>query len=198
MGSGASTGPPIRGRRAGARRRVGWIGSLLAALVAGDIGLGHAQPPGGPPPPPPGAQSPGGKQGLRGMSPPERQRVLEDFQRWNELPEARRRELQDAYQRFQQLPPERRDQIMNRFRQFQALPPEQQERIIENQERWRRLPPEERQRIRERFEQMTPEERQKVRERLRGIPPPSDAPGGAQGFQGGPTPRRAPRPGPTP
>jgi hypothetical protein len=165
-------------------RAAAGCGSLVGLLVAGMIGTAWGQPPPAP--------VPGGRQQLRTMSPQERQRVLEDFQRWNELPEARRQELQDAYQRFQRLPPDRREQIMNRFRQFQALPPEQQQRIIENQERWQRLPREEREDIRRRFKDMTPEERRQLEERLRQVPPAPDTPAGAQGFQGPPGGARRP------
>jgi hypothetical protein len=81
------------------RRWAVWSGPFLGILLLGTIGVALAQPG-----PPPGAQAPGRAQEFRNMPPPERQRILEDFQRWNELPEARRRELQ-TLQRFQQLPP---------------------------------------------------------------------------------------------
>ena len=94
-------------------------------------------------------------------------RILEDFQRWNELSAERREELQHAYDRFQRLPPERRERILQRQRQFQALPPEEKERVMRNFERWQR---------------MTPEERRALRERQRGRE-------GREPDQGGPPPR---------
>ena len=89
------------------------------------------------------------------------------FKRWNELPEARRQELQHAWDRFQRLPPERRQRILERFDQLQKLPPEERRQLMDNFERWQRLSPEERARIRERLRAMPPEERQ----RLRAMPP---------------------------
>jgi hypothetical protein len=92
--------------------------------------------------------------GFRRLSPEERQRVLEDFQRWSELPEERRRELQAAYDRFVRLPPERRERILQRFRELQALPAAERERIMQNWARWRQLSPEERGALRARWERL--------------------------------------------
>lgn len=86
---------------------------------------------------------------FRALPPEERGRILEDFQRWNDLSATRRQELQQAYDRFQRLPPERRERILERHRQFQALPPHEKERVLQNFERWQKLTPEERRALRE-------------------------------------------------
>jgi hypothetical protein len=111
----------------------------------------------------PEERKPGRGSSERGVPPGERARIVEDFQRWNELGAERRRELEPAYERWQRLPPERRERLIERLRRYDALSGEERERVQRNWERWQQLSPDERQRLRQRWQQLSPEERQRLR-----------------------------------
>ena len=63
---------------------------------------------------------------------------------WHELSPDEQQRAWENYQRYQRLPEQRRRSMEERYRQFRAMPPEQQQRLRQNYDRYRELPPGER------------------------------------------------------
>jgi len=84
-------------------------------------------------------------------------------------PEERERFLQND-QRFRSLPPEQQAKIRENFEKWNRLSPEQKEKLNQNAEALAKLTPEQRQTIRTQllpqWRQLTPERRQELKQRL--------------------------------
>ena len=84
-------------------------------------------------------------------------------------PEERERFLQND-QKFRNLPPEQQAQIRQRFQEWKQLSPAQKENLNKNAEALAKLTPEQRQSVRTQvlpqWRQMTPERRQEIKQRL--------------------------------
>lgn len=100
-----------------------------------------------------GGAPPRWQERLRNMPPQERERILEN------------------HQKFNSLPPERQDQIRRNLQHWDRLTPLQRQEIQEREQVWQRMTPEQRQHIRNdvmpKWQQLPPERRQAIQQRLR-------------------------------
>jgi len=78
--------------------------------------------------------------------------VLELAQRWEDLsPDQRSRALQN-YQRFQKLPERDRERMEQRYQHWQGLDPGEQARIRRNYDRYQQMSPDEKRSFVERYQ----------------------------------------------
>jgi hypothetical protein len=70
---------------------------------------------------------------------------------WEELTPEQRERVRQHYQRFQRLPEERRRAVEERYRHWRELPPQEQQRLRRNYESYQSLNPEQRREFREKY-----------------------------------------------
>jgi hypothetical protein len=124
---------------------------------------------------------------LEGMSPDERQRLLE------KLPPERRQRIEERLRKYESLTPEQRQRLREQFERFQQLPPERQQAVRQLFQRFSQLPEDRRRAVRRGVWELqmldparrqirmdrpgfqsrySPEERQMIRELLEIAPSP--------------------------
>lgn len=99
-------------------------------------------------------------QGLDRLSPEERAVAEKNLERWRSLPPEERQRILNNYQQWNQLSPEERKAARQNFQRFQRLKPEERQRILQDFKRWNELPEARRQELQkahERFQSLPPE-----------------------------------------
>src|SRR5205814_10632420 len=76
------------------------------------------------------------------LSPEEQWRAWENYQRYQQLPEQRQKNLERRYQQFRDMPPQERQRLRQNYDTYRGLPPRQRQEFIDKYHRWkgRRLP----------------------------------------------------------
>jgi hypothetical protein len=85
---------------------------------------------------PVGAQRPAGR-GWQDLSPDERSRAWQNYQRYRQLPEHKQRTLDRRYQQFRSMPPQEQDRLWRNYEHYRGLDPGQRQRFGEQYHRWR-------------------------------------------------------------
>ena len=75
------------------------------------------------------------------LSPQEKEKVRERFERFNQLSPAEKEQMRGAMEKFRALPPERRQVLQQRFQRFQQMDPSRREVLQRRWERFQKLPP---------------------------------------------------------
>lgn len=118
-----------RGKGAGAR-----AGRLLAAGIGAAI-LACAAPP-------------GAAAGLREarvvpiqswdqLTPEQQNRAMQNFQRYQRMPEGSRERIQRGYQQFQGLPPGEQEKVRRNFDIYRNMTPDQRQDFSQRYQRWK-------------------------------------------------------------
>jgi hypothetical protein len=104
---------------------------------------------------------------LKGLSPEERERVLENNRRFRQLPPAQQEQLRARLRELQEMTPEQRELIEQRFAIFSNLTPRQQERARQIYERrWRRISAERRRALLQEFRRLRAMNHEERRQRF--------------------------------
>jgi hypothetical protein len=95
------------------------VAGLLAVLVGT---VAHGQP-----------------QGRRwqDLTPQERERAWQNYQRYQQWPQAKQRALDQRYQQYQSLPPQERERVWRNYQHYRELDPGQRQRFGEKYHRWK-------------------------------------------------------------
>lgn len=70
------------------------------------------------------------------LSPTERERALKNFQRFQQLPGRRKRDLQDAYGRWQKLPAPERKRIQRNYQRYREMNSDEKEEFRLKYKHW--------------------------------------------------------------
>jgi tryptophanyl-tRNA synthetase len=105
------------------------------------------------------------------LDPDMKERLIERYREWKQMPPERREAIRRNLERFNALSEEEKKKIRERYRAFRMLPPEEKREILANYDRWLSMTPEERERLREKYrnyiQQLSPEERTRLRDYYR-------------------------------
>ena len=71
------------------------------------------------------------------LSPAERERALKNFQRFQQLPEKRKRDLQNSYDRWQNLPSPERKRILKNYNRYRKMDSDQKDEFRLKYKHWR-------------------------------------------------------------
>ncbi len=99
------------------------VSLLFAALLLGAT-VAAAQP------------GPGGRPWGQ-LSPEERQRAWENYQRYRELPEQRQRSLEQRHRQFQALPPQEQQRLRQNYEIYRGFDPNQRQEFGQKYRRWK-------------------------------------------------------------
>ena len=72
------------------------------------------------------------------LSPDERQRAWENYQRYRDMPGGRQKMIDRRYQQFRQMPPEERQRLRQNYEQYRGQRPEQRREFTEKYRRWKK------------------------------------------------------------
>lgn len=73
----------------------------------------------------------------RDLSPGQRYKALQNYQRHEQLPQDNQQDIERRYQRWQRMSPDERDRIRQNYERLQQLPPSDRERFQRKYEKWR-------------------------------------------------------------
>ncbi|MGH7965619.1 MAG: DUF3106 domain-containing protein [Candidatus Binatia bacterium] len=76
-------------------------------------------------------------QGWRDLSPQERSRALENYQRFQKLPPERQRFMEERYDRWRQLPSEERDRLRRNYKRYRDMDSDEKEEFDRKYKKWR-------------------------------------------------------------
>jgi len=71
------------------------------------------------------------------LSPDERQRALENLQRYNNLPESSRQRMDRSYENWQKLDPSERDRVQKNYEKYRQMTPDQRRDFESKYKRWK-------------------------------------------------------------
>lgn len=71
------------------------------------------------------------------LSPEERQRALDNLQRYNNLPEASRRRMDQSYESWQKLDPGERARVQQNYQKYRQMTPDQRRDFESRYRRWK-------------------------------------------------------------
>lgn len=71
------------------------------------------------------------------LSPRERSRALENYQRFQRLPPEKQRAIEEQYNRWQQLPSEERERIRRNYDRYRGMDLDEKEDFQRKYEKWR-------------------------------------------------------------
>jgi hypothetical protein len=74
------------------------------------------------------------------LSPQEKSRALENYQRFQKLPPERKRAIEEQYQRWQQLPPTEQERIRRNYERYRGMNSDQKEDFERKYKKWRSKP----------------------------------------------------------
>lgn len=74
------------------------------------------------------------------LSPRERSRALENYNRFQKLPPERQRDIRERYNRWQQLPSEEKNRIRENYRRYRGMNSDEKEEFNRKYRRWRSEP----------------------------------------------------------
>ena len=98
---------------------------ILGLLVVLARGIAGAQVPPAPP------------RGGKDLSPDERNRAIQNYQRYQQMPERKRQLLDQRYQQFQSMPPQEQQKLRRNYESYRGMDPGQRQRFGEKYQRWR-------------------------------------------------------------
>jgi hypothetical protein len=75
------------------------------------------------------------------LKPKDRERVLRNYERYQQAPEDKRREVERQYQRWQGMPEDERQKILRNYDRYRALSRDEQREFKRKYEDWRRRQP---------------------------------------------------------
>jgi hypothetical protein len=169
------TRPQFRGRRSSGSRAARFISGLLTTAAALLLCLpGYAQKRfrEGPPPAPKAQPNKGGNgkpnaramaglppkwvEKLQQMPPGERERFLENNERFKSLPPERQQQIRRRLQQYDRLPPEQQNQMTHRAQVFESMTPAQRAHVRNDLlPKWQQLPQDRRQVIKNRLQALS-------------------------------------------
>lgn len=76
------------------------------------------------------------ERGWDDLSPTERERALNNFKRFQQLPGDRKRDLQNAYDRWQKLPGSERQRIQENYKRYRGMNSEEKEQFHLKYKHW--------------------------------------------------------------
>ncbi len=71
------------------------------------------------------------------LSPEDRARALQSYQRYQRLPESSRERVDRRYERFQGMPPAEQEQLRRNYDVYRNMTPSQRREFSERYQRWR-------------------------------------------------------------
>lgn len=71
------------------------------------------------------------------MSPTERQRALQNLQRYNSLPESSRQRMDRSYENWQKLDPGERERVQRNYQKYREMTPGQRREFDDKYKRWK-------------------------------------------------------------
>jgi len=71
------------------------------------------------------------------LSPDERQRALENLQRYNNLPESSRQRMDRSYENWQKLDPNERERVQRNYERYRQMTPDQRRDFESKYKRWK-------------------------------------------------------------
>ena len=71
------------------------------------------------------------------LTPEEQWRAWENYQRYQQLPEQRQKNLERRYQQFRDMPPQERQRLRQNYDTYRGLPPRQRQEFIDKYHRWK-------------------------------------------------------------
>jgi Protein of unknown function (DUF3106) len=74
------------------------------------------------------------------LSPQERSRALDNYNRFKKLPPERQRTLEERYNQWQRLPAEEQDRLRRNYRRYRDMNSDQKEDFSRRYKRWRSQP----------------------------------------------------------
>jgi Spy/CpxP family protein refolding chaperone len=86
------------------------------------------------------AAQPWGGRPWQQLSPEERQRAWDNYQRYRELPEQRQRMLERRYRQFQAMPPQEQQRLRQNYDAYRGFDPGQRREFVEKYHRWKARP----------------------------------------------------------
>jgi len=98
---------------------------ILGLLIVLTSGMAGAQIPPAPP------------RGWKDLSPEERNRAIQNYQRYQQMPERKQRLLDQRYQQFQSMPPQEQQRLRRNYESYRGMDPGQRQRFGEKYQRWR-------------------------------------------------------------
>ncbi len=75
------------------------------------------------------------------LSPQEKSRALENYQRFQKLPPERKRAIEERYHRWQKLPPNEQERIRRNYKRYRGMNSDQKEDFQRKYKKWRSKPP---------------------------------------------------------
>lgn len=91
------------------------------------------------------------RDGYEDLSPQERKRLQQQYQKWRALPPEEQQKLRRRQQELEQMPPESRRPYHKRFQQWQNIPDAERQQLRRQLDNWDQLSPQEQEAIRRRF-----------------------------------------------
>jgi len=76
-------------------------------------------------------------QNWKDFSPKERYDALQNYQRHQQLPEERQKDVEQGYERWRKMPPDERARVRKNYDRLQRLPPKEREQFDRKYEKWR-------------------------------------------------------------
>jgi hypothetical protein len=71
------------------------------------------------------------------LNPTERQRALENLQRYKSLPESSRKRMDRSYENWQKLPPNERERVQRNYQKYRQMSPGQRREFENKYKRWK-------------------------------------------------------------
>jgi hypothetical protein len=71
------------------------------------------------------------------LDPSERQRALQNLQRYNNLPEAGRQRMDRSYENWQKLDPNEQDRVQRNYQRYRQMTPDQRRDFESRYKRWK-------------------------------------------------------------
>lgn len=71
------------------------------------------------------------------MSPSERQRAMQNLQRYNRLPESGRQRMDRSYENWQKLDPGERERVQRNYQKYREMTPDQRRDFENKYKRWK-------------------------------------------------------------
>jgi len=71
------------------------------------------------------------------LNPDERQRALENLQRYKSLPESSRQRMDRSYENWQKLDQNERDRVQRNYQKYQQMTPDQRRNFESKYKRWK-------------------------------------------------------------
>lgn len=76
-------------------------------------------------------------QNWRDLGPKERYDALQNYRRYEQLPEERQQDVEKRYERWRNMPPDEQERVRQNYERLQKMPPRDRERIERKYEKWK-------------------------------------------------------------